>query len=90
MYPQDILKLKSSEINGKVHFSTCFCIFKVTFKVCIQGGQPSYMKRGTIPESLKSGGHIPPVPPVPMSMVLPVQSRGSARNYKNAMINSIS
>ena len=28
------------------------------------------MKRGTLPETLKSGDHMPPVPPVPSSMTL--------------------
>ena len=32
MLPQEMLKLRSSEIAGKVYFSVYFCVFKV-FKV---------------------------------------------------------
>ena len=31
----------------------------------LQGGQLSHMERCTLPETLKSEGHIPPVPPMP-------------------------
>jgi len=35
------------------------------FYLCLhlQGGQARYMKKGTLPESLKSVGHAPLVPP---------------------------
>ena len=60
MLPCEILKLRSSEIPGNANFSLP--------AKCFQGGQPSYTKMGTLLESLKSGGHVPPVPPVPTSM----------------------
>ena len=64
MLSKEILKLKSSEIGGNVHFSIHFWICKV-FK---EGNQVT-RKSGTLPDSLKSGGYVSPVPPVQTSMV---------------------
>ena len=62
----EVFKLRTSEIAGNAHFSVHFCIFKVS-KV----KQPSYTKRGTLPESLKSGeGTYSLCPPVPASMIV--------------------
>ena len=47
---------------------TCLMLV-VLYLQSFKGGQPTYIKRGTLPESLKRGGHVSPVPPVPTSMI---------------------
>ena len=64
-FPGEVLKLRFSEIAGNVHLASCFLHHH-----CCHGGQPSYTKRDTLPESLKSaGGHVPRVLPVPTSIL---------------------
>ena len=58
----EILKLRFSEIAGNVYFSIHFCMLKISRRVS------KLHEKGDFPESLKSRGHVPPVPPVPTSM----------------------
>ena len=65
MLPWEILKLRSSEIARKVHFLFIFVSSKYSRR------QSSYIKRDTLPETLKSGGgYVLPVRPVPTFMLV--------------------
>ena len=61
----EILKLISSEIARNMYFPAYFCI-NIVFKE----GKPSYMKRGLLLETLKSGGTSSLCPLVPTFMLL--------------------
>ena len=73
---REIFKLRSSEVAGYLSFSIYFLHLQ-----SFQGGQPSYMKKYTLPESLKNRGHVPPVPLVPSWFLPP-----SAHSYAQASI----
>ena len=59
MLLHDILKLRSSEIAGNVCFLLIFASSKFSKRAA------TFHERGTLPESLKSGEHVSPVPSGP-------------------------
>ena len=58
MLLREILKLRSSEITRNMYFSIHFCISKLSRRAT-----KLHEKKCTLSESLKSGGHVPLVPP---------------------------
>ena len=63
MLPRKVLKLRTSESARNVYFSIYFLHLQ-----SFEGGQPSYMERGTLSKTLRSEGSLCPQVPTSISL----------------------